>query len=133
MFLYVITNKLQSLAEYKRKELNICYYLNYVKQHQELFEGTEYKTIYEYASDVLNYSKPTVDKYCKVGELYTYKDCNNKICCHLSGFRVSQLLELLSLDKDDVIRLVACGFINPKMTTNQIRLIVKELKSSFSK
>ena len=128
MFLYVVTNKLCSLSEYKKKELSVCYWLNYVKQHQELFEGTEYKTIYEYASDILNYSKATVDKYCKIGELYTYKDCDNKICCHLTGFKVSQLLELLPLEKENVIRLVACGFINPTMTTNQIRQIVKEIK-----
>jgi hypothetical protein len=131
MFLYVITNKLNSLSEYKRKELSVCYYLNYVKQHQELFEGTEYKNIYQYACDVLNYSRATTDKYCKIGELYAYKDCNNKICCHLTGFNVSQLLELLTLDKENVTRLVACGFINSKMTTNQIRQLVKEIKSKY--
>lgn len=131
MFLYVVTNKLTKLSEMKRKELDVCYWLNYVKQHPDLLKEGGYNSIYTYAGSVLGYSKATVDKYVKIGELYTYKDGDNKIHGVLNGFRVSQLLELLTLNKENVVRLVDSGFIGADMTTASLRELVKELKSKY--
>ena len=131
MFLYVVTNKLTKLSEMKRKELEVCYWLNYVKQRPDLLKEGGYDNIYTYAVSVLGYSKATVDKYVKIGELYTYKDGDNKIHGVLNGFRVSQLLELLTLNKENVVRLVDSGFIGADMTTASLRELVKELKAKY--
>lgn len=96
----------------------------------ELYKEDGFVSVYDYAERVFGYSRTSVVRMIKTANLYLEKDGSSTIFLKEGkDFGISQLRELLSLPKSEVIDLVEEGKITPEMTKDQIREAVKAKKS----
>lgn len=96
----------------------------------ELYKEDGFESVYDYAERVFGYSKTSVVRMIKTANLYLSQDGSSTIFLKEGkDFGISQLRELLSLPKSEVIDLVEEGKITPEMTKDQIREAVKAKKS----
>lgn len=96
----------------------------------ELYKDDGFDSVYNYAERVFGYSRTSVVRMIKTANLYLSQDGSSTIFLKEGkDFGISQLRELLSLPKSEVIDLVEEGKITPEMTKDQIREAVKAKKS----
>lgn len=97
---------------------------------QELYKEDGFSSVYDYAEKVFGYSKSSVVRMIKIAEEYLLEDGSSSVFVgEKKDFSISQLRELLSLPRGDVVDLVQEGQITPDMTKDQIRSVVKAKKS----
>lgn len=95
-----------------------------------MYKEDGFGSVYDYAERVFGYSRTSVVRMIKTANLYLEKDGSSTIFLKEGkDFGISQLRELLSLPKSEVIDLVEEGKITPEMTKDQIREAVKAKKS----
>ena len=100
----------------------------------ELFKDDNFESVYDYAEKVFGYSKSSVVRMIKTAELYLEEDGSSTIFLKEGkDFGISQLRELLSLPKSEVIDLVQEGKLTPEMTKDQIRVVVRAKKNEENK
>ena len=80
-------------------------------------------TIYEYAKENFDYSRPTVSNMLRVARKFLTDDKYDLWTAYSYG----ALLEMCMLNYDDVIELVNSGEINPTMTVKEIRKLIKKI------
>ena len=98
----------------------------------ELYKEDGFSSVYDYAEKVFGYSKSSVVRMIKIAEEYLLEDGSSSVFVgEKKDFSISQLRELLSLPRGDVVDLVQEGQITPDMTKDQIRLVVRARKSKI--
>lgn len=96
----------------------------------ELYKEDGFSSVYDYAEKVFGYSKSSVVRMIKIAEEYLLEDGSSSVFVgEKKDFSISQLRELLSLPRGDVVDLVQEGQITPDMTKDQIRSVIKAKKS----
>lgn len=105
-----------------------------VIRNENLFEKDGFKDVFDYAEKLFGYKKNMVYKMTTTAEKFIEKDATGKeyvsILTHENeDYTVSQLIELNSLEPDTATKLDELEVISPKMSTKEIREVVKVYKN----
>lgn len=105
-----------------------------VIRNENLFESDGFKDVFDYAEKLFGYKKNMVYKLTTTAEKFIEKDKTGKeyvsILTHQNeDYTVSQLIELNTLEPDTATKLDKLEVISPKMTTKEIREVVKAYKN----
>lgn len=105
-----------------------------VIRNENLFEKDGFKDVFDYAEKLFGYKKNMVYKMTTTAEKFIEKDATGKeyvsILTHDNeDYTVSQLIELNSLEPDMATKLDELEVISPKMSTKEIREVVKAYKN----
>lgn len=105
-----------------------------VIRNENLFEKDGFKDVFDYAEKLFGYKKSMVYKMTTTAEKFIEKDATGKeyvsILTHENeDYTVSQLIELNSLEPDMATKLDELEVISPKMSTKEIREVVKAYKN----
>ena len=116
----------------KKNMVEIAVRLRDIKEHK-LYEKDGYKDVFDYASAVLDYKKPTVYKMIQCATKFIEATPDGKgyasiITRDNEDYSVSQLMELNGLEADEAIALDEANKIDPSMTAKEIREVVTEYK-----
>ena len=105
-----------------------------VIRNEDLFSDDGFKDVFEYAEKLFGYKKNMVYKLTTAAEKFIEQSPQGKgyvsIITHDDvDYTVSQLIELNALEPDTATHLDESGIIDPKMTTKEIREVVKRYKN----
>lgn len=105
-----------------------------VIRNENLFTDDGFKDVFEYAEKLFGYKKNMVYKLTTAAEKFIEQAPEGKgyisILAHeTEDYTVSQLIELNAIEPDTAVTLDRNEVINPKMTTKEIREVVKSYKN----
>ena len=86
-------------------------------------DGNSTTNIYEYAKENFDYSRPTVSNMLRVARKFLTDDKYDL----WTSYSYGALLEMCTIEYDEIVELVNNGDINPTMTTREIRDLLKKL------
>ena len=86
-------------------------------------DGNSTTNIYEYAKENFDYSRPTVSNMLRVARKFLTDDRYDL----WTKYSYGALLEMCTIEYDEIVELVNNGDINPSMTTKEIRDLLKKL------
>ena len=86
-------------------------------------DGNSKTDIYDYARENFDYSRPTVANMLRVARKFLIDERYDL----WTSYSYGALLELCTIEYEEVVSLVTSGKINPTMTTKQIRDLIKKL------
>lgn len=116
----------------KKNMVEIAVRLRDIKENK-LYEKDGYKDVFDYATAVLDYKKPTVYKMIQCATKFIEATPDGKgyvsiITRDDEDYSVTQLMELNGLEADEAIALDEANKIDPSMTAKEIREVVTEYK-----
>lgn len=93
-------------------------------QTEKLYEVVErWTNVYEYAGEVLHFTKMTTSNYIRVARYYLQKDKPLNIFEN-DRFSITQLVEMCKADLEEVKAMVTSGTITPDMSVVAIREVI---------
>lgn len=104
-----------------------------VIRNEDLFADDGFKDVFDYAEKLFGYKKNMVYKLTTAAEKFIEQSPQGKgyvsILTHDDAdYTVSQLIELNAIEPDTAVKLDELEVISPKMTTKEIREVVKAYK-----
>lgn len=128
-----ISAEIQQLSKEYERQFSMAIRLSMI-QSERLYLDAGFKNIYDYALQVAGLKRISVNNYIRVATRFLNPQTERSIFA-VKGrdFTISQLTELVRIDKDDAIELVKSGKVKFGDTARDIKAIVAAFKESRDK